>query len=141
MPELITMSPFDLLIEQTDEIGLFLREVLLQHFEYTVRLPRPELFTNAFTKNYLQRYGALAFMRQSEGRLGEVVAVDWSQILCYLYGLLCMPHFDQENRVPELRRRHVHDVGGVVGPHLLQDLPRPRHAQGGRRRGACVCRF
>lgn len=55
VPELITMSPFDLLIEQTAEIGLFMREVLLQHFEYVVRLPRPELFTEAFTKNYFAR--------------------------------------------------------------------------------------
>jgi putative hydrolase of the HAD superfamily len=55
VPELITMNAFGLLIEPTDEVGLFCREVLMKHFDFTVRLPRPELFTEAFDKAYEAR--------------------------------------------------------------------------------------
>ena len=56
VPELITMNAFGLLIEPTDEIGLFFREVLMKHFDFTVRLPRPELFTKTFDAAYEARY-------------------------------------------------------------------------------------
>jgi hypothetical protein len=56
VPELITMNAFGLLIEPTDELGLFMREVLMKHLDYTVRLPRPDLFTTAFDAAYEARY-------------------------------------------------------------------------------------
>lgn len=52
VPELITMNAFGLLVEPTDELGLFMREVLMKHLDFTVRLPRPDLFTTAFDAAY-----------------------------------------------------------------------------------------
>jgi hypothetical protein len=55
VPELITMNAFGLLVEPTDELGLFMREVLMKHLDFTVRLPRPDLFTTAFDAAYEAR--------------------------------------------------------------------------------------
>lgn len=72
VPELITMNAFGLLIEPTDEVGLFFREVFMKHYDYKVRLPRPERFTVAFDKAYDARrseyanFGAKAGMSAEE---------------------------------------------------------------------------
>ncbi|KAM3576175.1 hypothetical protein VYU27_001883 [Nannochloropsis oceanica] len=55
VPELITLNAFGLLIEPTDEVGLFCREVFMKHYDYKVRLPRPELFTQTFDLAYEAR--------------------------------------------------------------------------------------
>lgn len=49
------MNAFGLLVEPTDELGHFMREVLMKHWDYTVRLPRPDLFTKAFDAAYDER--------------------------------------------------------------------------------------
>ncbi len=66
------MNAFGLLIEPTDELGLFMREVLMKHLDFTVRLPRPDLFTTAFDSAYEARqrefpnFGAGAGMTSEE---------------------------------------------------------------------------
>jgi len=51
-PELITINAFDTLIKPMDEIGIYFREALLKVFDYTVRLPNPATFTQAFHTAY-----------------------------------------------------------------------------------------
>ena len=51
-PELITINLFDTLIKPMDEIGIYFREALLKAFDYTVRLPNPQMFTKAFQTAY-----------------------------------------------------------------------------------------
>jgi hypothetical protein len=56
VPDVITMNAFDLLIEPSDQIGLFFREVLGKNFDHTVRLPRPARFTETFKAAYFARW-------------------------------------------------------------------------------------
>lgn len=131
------MNAFGLLVEPTDELGLFMREVLMKHLDYTVRLPRPDLFTTAFDAAYEAR----CVEQRSKSECG-----DWLEDLMLLLAVVMASHPDQiptlhnnqqQAGVPQLRRGLGHDERGVVGAHLLQDVPGPGHAQGGHRRRVC----
>jgi len=51
-PELITFDAVDVLIEPSQSIGRWYREILNKQCDMRIRLPRPALFTAAFKKAY-----------------------------------------------------------------------------------------
>ena len=51
-PEIITFDAVGVLIEPSQSIGRWYREVLNSHCDMRIRLPRPALFTAAFKKSY-----------------------------------------------------------------------------------------
>jgi len=51
-PKLITFEAFDTLIEPSQSVGRWFREVLNMECKFQIRLPRPALFTAAYKKAY-----------------------------------------------------------------------------------------
>eukprot|EP01041_Mallomonas_annulata_P008090 gene8090-16601_t len=67
-PQLITFEAFDTLLEPSQSVGRWLREVLNMKCKFRIRLPRPALFTAAYKKAYFEMsrahpcFGALSGM-------------------------------------------------------------------------------
>jgi len=90
-PELITINAFDTLIKPMDEIGIFFREALLKAFDYTVRLPNPEIFTKAFEDAYEIGKKSSSTFGASEGISSEEW---WAPIIYRTYLSMGFPKED-----------------------------------------------
>jgi len=55
-PELITFDAVGVIMEPSQSIGRWYREILNKHCDFRIRLPRPALFTAAFKKAYSDMY-------------------------------------------------------------------------------------